>query len=215
MKNAGNKIKVISFDVEGTLASPDFSQAVWYEGIPSLYARRNTLSFQDALASVRKAYDEVGDNRKEWYDIKYWFGRFQLGDYQPMLENYKGKATHYPEVQEVLPLLARDYQMIVTSSSSREFLKYLLDGITGYFNRVFSSVSDYGQLKSPQFYMTVCREMKIKPEEMVHIGDSMKFDVTAAQQAGIAAFHIERRQTLQNSNSLASLTELLARLPGR
>jgi len=34
------EIKIISFDVEGTLVSPDFSQAVWYEGIPALYSQR-------------------------------------------------------------------------------------------------------------------------------------------------------------------------------
>jgi hypothetical protein len=36
-------IKIISFDLEGTLTTPDLSQAVWYEGIPSLYSKRNQL----------------------------------------------------------------------------------------------------------------------------------------------------------------------------
>jgi len=29
--------KVVSFDVEGTLVTPDFSHAVWHKAIPSHY----------------------------------------------------------------------------------------------------------------------------------------------------------------------------------
>ncbi|TET40573.1 MAG: hypothetical protein E3J65_00725 [Dehalococcoidia bacterium] len=74
------KIKVVSFDVEGTLVTPDFSRAVWYEGIPSLYAKRNGISFEEARSMVEDCYLKVGDQRREWYDIKYWFQRFQLGE---------------------------------------------------------------------------------------------------------------------------------------
>jgi hypothetical protein len=49
-----NRIKVVSFDADGTLVTPDFSQAVWYEGVPSLYARKNGISFQEAKAFIEK-----------------------------------------------------------------------------------------------------------------------------------------------------------------
>ena len=75
-----SKIKVVSFDADGTLVTPDFSQAVWYEGVPSLYARKNGISFQEAKAFIEKEYQVVGDCRVEWYDIKYWLQRFGLGD---------------------------------------------------------------------------------------------------------------------------------------
>jgi len=29
---------------------------------------------------VEDCYLKVGDQRREWYDIKYWFQRFQLGE---------------------------------------------------------------------------------------------------------------------------------------
>ena len=63
-------IKVVSFDLEGTLTTPDFSQAVWYEGIPSLYAALHSIDLEEARAIVRQKYQEVGDQKKEWYDIK-------------------------------------------------------------------------------------------------------------------------------------------------
>jgi 5'-nucleotidase len=202
------EIKIISFDVEGTLASPDFSTAVWYEGIPTLYARQYNLSFAEALAEVKKAYAEVGDGRREWYDIKYWFRRFQLGDYRPIMETCRAKATHYPEVRETLNRLSPEYTLIATSGSAREFLEYLLDGSAGSFKRVFSSISDYGQVKTPQFYLTVCREMGVEPGEILHIGDSWRFDVLAAQEAGVRALFLDRGQAPGKDDSLFSLREV-------
>lgn len=207
MKNLSD-IKIISFDVEGTLVSPDFSTAVWHEGIPALYARKYGISFTEAVVTVRKAYNEVGDGRKEWYDIEYWFERFRLGDYQPLMESCRDRATRYPEVKETLDLLSSRYTLIASTGSAREFLGYLLDGIAGYFKRVFSSISDYGQVKTPQFYRTVCREMQAEPAAIVHIGDSWRFDVLAAQEAGIRALHLDREQSTGNNDSLRSLEEL-------
>ena len=208
------KIKVVSFDLEGTLVTPGFSQAVWYEGIPILYAQSNEIGFEQARAMVEREYQEISDQRMEWYDIKYWFRRFQLGDYREVLENHRHKVSCYPEVMQVLSSLGKEYTLIVTSSTTREFLEYMLAGIEGYLARVFSSISDYGQLKSPAFYLMVCQEMNIPPGEIAHIGDSWQFDFLAAKEAGIEAFHLDRRWELEDRKSLTSLVGLEARLLG-
>ncbi len=206
--------KVISFDVEGTLVTPDFSQAIWHEGIPSLYATMNGIGLKEAKVLVKRAYDEVGEEKKEWYDIKYWFERFQLGDYRQVLETYKPRVLPYAEVREALSALDKAYTLIVSSGSAREFLPYLLDGIDKYFDRIFSSVSDYGQIKSPEFYVNVCQETGIKPNEMVHVGDSWQFDFLIPKEIGIKTFHIDRRGEHKNCGSLTSLSSLIARLLG-
>jgi len=210
-----SRIKVVSFDLEGTLVTPDFSQAVWYEGVPSLYAKRYGIDFQMAKAIVCKAYEEVGDKRKEWYDIKYWFSRFQLGDYREVLENQRHKLSYYPDASPVLSSLVGKYTLIVATGTAREFLPYLLDGLERYFVRIFSSISDYGQLKSLPFYTKVCQEIGVRPSEMVHIGDSWHFDFLAAQESGIRVFLLNRSQETKNATSLKSLKELEMRLPPR
>ena len=197
-------IKVVSFDLEGTLATPDFSLAVWYEGIPSLYAARNGISLEQAKVKVQREYQEVGDQRLEWYDIKYWFHCFGLDGYQELLASCQDKVSYYPEAMTVLSSLGKVYSLILTTGTAKEFLPYLLPKIEGCFVRVFSSVSDYGQLKTPAFYLKVCEEMGVSPEEVAHVGDNWQFDFTMPRQIGVNAFHLNR----EGQPGLESITDL-------
>ena len=213
------KIKVVSFDADGTLVTPNFSQAVWYEGVPALYASKNGISLREARAFIEKEYQVVGDRRIEWYDIKYWLQRFglstPLAGYEQVLEDYKHTVSCYPDVRQTLSSLSKYYTLIIISCSTREFLPYLLDGIEGYFARLFSTVSDFGQVKTPEFYLEICRRMRISPEEMAHVGDLWDQDYLAAKEAGIQAFHLDRKGERKDVSSLRSLAELEARLRGR
>jgi putative hydrolase of the HAD superfamily len=211
-----SKVKVVSFDADGTLVTPDFSQAVWYEGIPSLYARRNGISFQEAKEFIEKEYQVVGDHRIEWYDIKYWLQRFGMGPplagHQQILEDYRHRVSCYPEVTQALSSLSKDYTLIVVSCSTRDFLPYLLDGIEGYFDRILSTVSDYGQIKTPEFFLEICRQMGVFPQEMAHVGDLWEQDFLAPKKAGLKAFHLDRKNERKDERSLKSLTDLGAML---
>ena len=60
-----SQIKVVSFDLEGTLVTPDFSLAVWYGGIPSLYAARHGVSLEHAEAEVRREYEKVSEKYRK------------------------------------------------------------------------------------------------------------------------------------------------------
>ncbi len=206
------KIKVVSFDLEGTLVTPDFSQAVWHEVIPSLYARKMGISHQDATAAVIKQYNDVGDRRIEWYDIRYWFNRFGLDNYQKVLSSCSQRVCYYPEVAGVLSSLYGTFRLVVATGSTREFLQYLLRDIEHYFERAFSSISDSKQLKTPSFYLGICEAMSIAPEEMAHIGDSWQFDFLAPREAGVMAFHLARNNMEVRVGSLKSLLEFQAKL---
>ena len=207
-----SRIKIVSFDADGTLVTPDFSQAVWYEGVPGLYARKNGISFQEAKSFIEKEYQVVGDGRIEWYDIKYWLQRFGLSSplvgHGQLLEAYRHTISCYPDVKKALSSLSKHYTLIVVSCSTREFLPYILDGIESYFSRVFSSVSDYGQIKTPQFFLEVCRQMGVSPQEMAHVGDLWQQDFLTAREAGLKAFHLDRRGERKDGSSLRSLAEL-------
>jgi putative hydrolase of the HAD superfamily len=211
-----SKVKVVSFDAEGTLVTLDFSHAVWHEGIPSFYARKHGLSLREARAFIEQEYHEVGAQKMEWYDIKYWLKRFELGDcHDQILKEYSHKVSCYPDASEVLSSLSRDYTLIVVSCSTREFLPFLLADLEQYFNRVFSTVSDYGQIKTPELFLEISRQMGVAPYEMAHVGDLWEQDYLAAKEASVKAFHLDRTGECKEGKSLASLVDLEAKLRRR
>ena len=201
------QIELISLDAEGTVVMPDFSEAIWHEAIPALYAQKQGLDFVQAKRRIAEEYGRIGDQRLEWYDIEYWFSYLGLGASEPVIQSCMGKIYYYPEVTEVLSSLASEYRLIVASGTPLELLHCLLRDIEPYFVRIFSSVSHYKQLKTPDFYLRVCEEMGVKPSHVIHVGDNWQFDFLNARQAGINAFYIDRSGK-NHQESLSDLTQL-------
>jgi len=201
------QIELISFDAEGTVVTPDFSEAIWHEAIPALYAQKKGLDLAQARRHIAEEYGRIGDQRLEWYDIEYWFSYLGLGSSEPVIQSCLDKIGHYPEVTEVLSSLASEYKLIVASGTPLELLHFLLRDIKPYFVRIFSSVSHYRQLKSPDFYLKLCEEMGVKPNQVIHVGDNWQFDFLNAQQAGINAFYVDRSGR-NHQESLSDLTQL-------
>lgn len=207
-----SRIKVVSFDLEGTLVTPAFSQTIWHEAIPALFAGKKGVSLEQAKKEVMEAYQEVGEQRREWYDIKYWFARFELGDYEEILAEHQRQICYYPEVSCVLASLGGRYDLIVVSNSAREFLEPLLAGIKGYFKSAFSTLSDFGGLKCADSYLKICRLLRIEPQEMVHVGDSREFDFDIPGKVGIRTFHLARGSGVGTDVTVGDLDQLAGKL---
>ena len=201
------QIELISFDAEGTVVTPDFSEAIWHEAIPALYAQKKGLDLAQAKRHIAEEYGRVGDQRLEWYDIEYWFSYLGLGSSEPVVQSCLSKIAYYPEITEVLSSLASEYKLIVASGTPLELLHFLLRDIKPHFARIFSSISHYRQLKSPDFYLKLCEEMGVKPNQVIHVGDNWQFDFLNARQAGINAFYIDRSGR-NHQESLSDLTQL-------
>jgi len=208
-----NKIEVISFDVEGTLVTTDFSYAIWFEAIPQKYGEKHGISFEQARKVVMAEYEKVGDQRVEWYDINYWFRKFDLGDYNDAMEQYHDRVQYYPEVNDVLTSLGEKYTLIAASGSPKEFLHHLLRDIKPRFHRVFSSISDYQQVKTHEFYRNLCQAIDVAPQQVLHIGDNLQFDFTTPRDIGIQALHLDRKGENNHQGSLADLAQLKNLLP--
>lgn len=203
-----NEIKVISFDVEGTLVTTDFSYAIWFEAIPKRYSDKHGISFEQAQKAIISEYEKIGDQRAEWYDIKYWFHKFDLGNYEPTMEEYQNKVQYYPEVIDTLSSFPKDYILTIASGSPGEFLHHLLRDIKPYFHRIFSSISDYNQIKTRDFYQKMCRELEVQPHQILHIGDNWQFDFIAAKETGIKALYLDRKKENNHPDSITDLTQL-------
>jgi putative hydrolase of the HAD superfamily len=206
------QIELISFDAEGTVVTPDFSQAIWHEAIPALYAQKQGIDFAQAKRHIVEEYGRIGDQRLEWYDIEYWFSYLGLGSSELVIHSCLDKIAYYPEVTEVLSSLASEYKLIVASGTPLELLHLLLRDVKPYFVRIFSSVSHYRQLKSPDFYLSICEEMGVEPSQIIHVGDNWQFDFLNARQAGVNALYLDRSGR-NHQEYLSDLTQLKHVLP--
>lgn len=207
-------IEVVSFDVEGTLVDPAFSNLIWEEDIPRLYAERRGISLRAAREHVFAEYREVGDERPEWYDVDYWFRRLELpGDWRDLLDHRRCACRVYPETRGVLERLRGRFVLIVTSNTIREFLEVQLMDLSGFFTHIFSAPSDFGEVKkSANFYRRICQITRVDPKAMVHVGDHLKFDYEAPRKLGIHAYHLNRSEEDEGEHVVHDLEEFERRL---
>jgi HAD superfamily hydrolase (TIGR01549 family) len=209
-------IKVISFDLDGTLVDQEFSEWVWGVGIPQLFAEKRRIPFDEAKEIVEGEYRKVGDGSLEWYDIKYWFTCFQLdGNWKSLLNRFSQRIKIYPEVLKVLKDLSSHYRLIIISNAAREFIDIEVEvaELRGYFARIFSATSDFGQVKkTAEFYGRICQLLLIGSQEMVHVGDHWEFDYLVPKGLGIQSLHIDRSGNRRGDDVIRNLEEVGQRL---
>jgi len=210
-------VKYISFDMDGTLIAPEFTDWVWGDGIPKLYAQKAGLSFEDAKAYVEQEYRKVGEGAIEWYDIKYWFRFFALGsNWETLMERYVDKITLFPDAKTILEQLKGRFKLILISNAGREFIDVELKatGLRRYFDRIFSATSDFKQVKKTLgVYRRICEILEVSPPEMVHVGDHYEFDYLVPRALGISSFYLDRSAPKGGDSVIRDLEELEQRLP--
>ncbi len=209
-------ISTISFDMNGTITQGRFVDLVWGEGVPTLYARSRGIPLEKAKEFVFGEYAKVGEQRTDWYDIRYWFRQFGLGeDWTGLLMAFRNDVAPFPEAVEVLEEMGKEYRLVVTSNASRDFMDIELAaaGLDGYFSNLFSCTSDFGEVKkTPEVYARVCQALSISPEEMAHVGDHPLFDFVAPSQLGIRAFHLDRNATADGDFVVRDLKEFMTKV---
>ena len=188
--------EIISFDMDGTLVDPEFTDWVWGHGIPTLYAEKVGIPFEEAKAFAIKEYLKVGEGAIEWYDIKYWFQCFQLGEsWNILMKQYADKINVYPDANQILERLKDRFLLVLTSNAGREFIDVEMEvtGLGRYFDRIFSATSDFSEVKkTKEFYRRICQILGTRPQEMVHVGDHYEFDCVVPRSLGIHAFYLDR-----------------------
>lgn len=191
-------IKIISFDLDGTLVKSTYADNVWLEGLPKLYAKEKKLPIKQVKQYIFKEYDKIGKNRKEWYDIDWWFKQFKLREnWQNLLNNYRHTIQLYPETLETLEKLSKKFDLIIISNAKREFADIQLEetNLKPYFKHVYSSLSDFNEVKKlPDVYKHILGLLEIQPDEIIHIGDSKEFDYESPQKIGIKSFYLNREK---------------------
>ena len=209
--------KIISFDMDGTLVDPEFTDWVWGHGVPTLYAEKVGLPFEEAKTFVVNEYLKMGEGAVEWYDIKYWLKSFQLeANWKVLLERYTDKIRIYPDVNHLLERLSDQFALVLTSNAGREFIDVEMEatGLKKYFDRIFSATSDFRKVKkTADFYRRICQILGVRHPEIVHVGDHHEFDYLVPRSLGIHAFYLDRSGKQKGDFTLSDLGDFEKRFP--
>lgn len=203
--------KIISFDLDGTIMKPGFGDIVWLEGLPKAYAKDKQIPLDVAKTFLINAYETIGSDKREWYDLSYWIETLNLSiTPDSLLHEYKQIITPYPDAKKVIKRLSEDYTLIVSSGAMKEFIHIELTSadLHQYFDYFFSSTSDSDTVKKdPSFYQKIATSLKVKPEDIIHVGDHREYDYLSPTSAGLIAYYLERDQKIKAPYVVSSLNE--------
>lgn len=207
-------IKAISFDLDGTLVDRAFDDAVWLEEIPKMYAEKHKIPFKDAQDKVFANYyrgqyiEELPF--EEWTNIEYWMKRFGLGDWKKLVTRLKKHVFVYDDVYAALASLHKKYKLIVVSNAHENFLQVKLEAekLKEHFDHIYSCPSEFGLKKSKPVFQKILQRLKLKPEEIVHVGDDHDGDYLTPRELGMRAFHLLRGRKRTGKYEITSLKGL-------
>lgn len=219
-------IKAAIFDFGGTLVGGKLDvkgyrrQLLAY--IRSLGHRVSERALRKAidgmLAKLRKAQEK---NRELKFEELYSSVLLRLGInptediLNQIYELYKGSYSFemVPGAEETLQSLYGRYKLAVVSNATSQLPRFALEksGLIRFFQVVVVS-RDLGVRKpDPEIFRYALEKLKVKPEEAIHVGDSIKHDVRGAKRAGIKVVWIKtegEEVTEEPDHVIKGMTEL-------
>jgi HAD superfamily hydrolase (TIGR01509 family) len=206
----------VTFDFHNTLASC----SDWFElevrRLPSAFltwhAARNGYVPDSALASTadaryRQLRQEIMDHGEELTaeeSLRTVFAtlplslpeaEIDLGVEQLMREAFAGVKPIPGAVAAVREIAGAGVLLgIVSSAVYHQFLEWTLSsfGIREAFATIVTSASAGFYKSRPEIYLHAAAALGAHPERMVHIGDSLRFDVGGARRAGMGTIWLRR-----------------------
>ncbi len=207
-------IKGIIFDFWGTLVEngvfPSPVSQVKY------FLRLRDMRFQDYIVRFEKVFmTKKFENLTDCFDAV--CKEFNVNPPDWVIEKMIGMwnknrllAKPFPETIEILEKLRKDYKIGLISNTDCFSVDPLIEkfNMGPHFNSVIMSYKE-GMLKSDKGLFEKClKEMKLKNNEVIMVGDSIESDIKSAENAGIKAILIDRRNKREFENKITSLSQV-------
>ena len=210
-------IRYVLFDVSGTLL---YKPALYSNYLETLACYGHHVKLEDlrikhkVVAELTKVPDRTDSNfyREFNANILYLLGILPTDE---LLAKIFAKCTYLPwEKFEDTAILGRVQLPVGVLSNFNSTLRSKLDE---HFGQIFSDilVSEEVGLSKPsvEFYMKAVAKLKLAPEDILYIGDSMKLDVEPAIKVGLKALLIDRNSFYTESpiliNNLSQIKKFL------
>lgn len=178
----------------------------------------NTLVYDSSKENHENITKLLGfENRQEFWDYcdANFFGR-KLTFYQFLEEFIKEKelpeenfekiknlwedsqnyVNIFPEVKDVLERLKKKYKLVIVSNSAEEEANLALEkfDLKKYFDYIVISCQVELAKPNPKIFQLVLDHFKVKPEEIILVGDNLEMDIVPARILGIKGILVDTRK---------------------
>jgi len=188
---------VLSLDFAGVIAPKDFIDYFWFVALPRRIAKLEKIPLYEAMKFVEHAYETVSRNTLEWYLPQYWALRFGVEDsLEDAIRESLSVAEVYGDALELIPTLATRYVLVIATNTPRNMVLRFLSKyptIRSCIKRIYSCIDDLKvPKKNKEFYAYILKDLRIKPMELLHVGDDPLYDGVIPQELGIKTVVINR-----------------------
>lgn len=180
-------IKYVSWDLQGTLSEAAFSDNFWLELLPAAYAAKHACDLATAKAQLWEQFKAMGKYDIRYYDDAYWASQLGFNTLDVLR-----RVNVQPRLDSALLsyITSLTTPSIILSTTTNLFIDYELGDKKAFFARTYSCVDDFQTGgKTEEVYREIARQLGIKPQEILHIGDNEEMDITNATRAGVHALH--------------------------
>jgi putative hydrolase of the HAD superfamily len=190
-------VDIISFDLDETLISVSFDKKIYNEMIPNRVADQKNISLEEAKQIVYAQYYEAKyvDQITNWTSIRRWLKQFNIDETEQILKRFRENAEPYDDVKETLPEFSEMAGLSIFTNTNPEFLraKVEIPPLPEHIDTVRSGPYDYGLSKEDdQAWEAYLEDLCVKPNNIIHIGDSIQDDVNTPNHLGIKTYHLSR-----------------------
>ena len=206
----GVKPKLILFDFSGTLAY--LSRPVNFKGFfDSLKNFGIEIKTDKEVKTFSSLFADLLGRAKNWLD-------FSEKLFEKLVEKPERKIIEklarfleknvsfelYDDVKEILDL---PYKKAILSANAEFLIKGL--GLEKFF-RIFTPRETKFLKPDPRAFLTVLKKLKIKPKEVIMVGNEIERDLIPAQELGLEAILIDRENKIKETpiKKISSLREL-------
>jgi putative hydrolase of the HAD superfamily len=211
-------VEAVTFDAGGTLIEPWPSVGAVYAEVARDFGVKCdesllTAQFVNAW-SLRTAFRYT---REEWAEVvrASFDGMADVSEelFNAIYERFAEARSWliYDDVIPTLQKLERTGVKLAVVSNWDERLGPLLRqlGLETYFDEVIVSSRVGAHKPDGRIFHRAAEGLRVKPTEILHVGDSWREDVEGAKAAGMSAVRI-RRSGVEKAEDIGSLTDLVA-----
>jgi putative hydrolase of the HAD superfamily len=191
-------IKVILFDLDGTLYKSPEVRKKFAEAAYHALAKLKNISVDDAKSMIEDTREKLKE--KHGFPVPYTLTLVRFG--MPVEMWHKENIDFFDprdylsangELKEMLSDLGKRRRLAILTNNNEIQAQRILEAlkVRNLFDRVFSYNSFKTMKPNPDFFKKAAKEMGVTPDECLVVGDRYSVDLIPAQDLGMKIYEVK------------------------